>query len=47
MFEFFFCPQHGLLRPEMLAWGVAYAGNLYMEAQFWYIRFVQFFGRFL
>lgn len=35
MFEFLFCPQHGLFRVENIAWGAAYAGNFLMWLKFW------------
>lgn len=34
-FEFLFCPAHGILRAENIAWAGAYLGNFLMWFKFW------------
>lgn len=47
MFEFLFCPQHGIFRPDNIALFLAYAGAIRVEIETLYIRVAALFGRYL
>ena len=47
MFEFLFCPQHGLLRPENMLMALAYGDGLITEVRFLFYRFGALVARWL
>jgi len=45
MFEFLFCPVHGIFGANNLAWVLAYGGNMVLEVRFWLWRLVRCFQK--
>jgi len=47
MFEFLFCPQHGIFGAQNLMLWLAYGGSIWLEIQLWVSRAIAVFGRYL
>lgn len=47
MFEFLFCPQHGIFGAQNIALALSYVSMAYIEAQMLYIRVIAIIGRYL
>jgi hypothetical protein len=47
VFEFLFCPQHGLFRPENVRIVLGYGTSIWFEVQIGYVKLRGLFGRFL
>ena len=39
MFEFLFCPYHGIFKPDNIAFALTYGNALWNEAQYLFLRY--------